>query len=673
MIKENVVIEFIEICDEAISRSPVFRNFEDFCLYFETDMLSKYYVNKFLSKFLKEETLNSGGEVFLGALNSALYRREKLFNLNFTYSFICSTLHYYIGNKATIKIDQKERWINIIEKLILLSCYINEESIYISDKDRIATDNALFLIKNGYDVGIDGVEFVLKNETRELIAVKIDLLAKEIGGRRIIHHLLKDMRGRNWHKNGRYSIPNLATTNPQPIKYASMPIGYILNIAAKHLKVTPYKVKPESIGDFIDLATAFVSIFDVEIFNAFELSYVDAEGLPKYITDAILREVFFSFKQLSPDDCLMYLDNLFSWVDNKIVKEKLEWDLSDYRKIAKILVKPYPNDGVTIWFTVESICKSTGLKNSTVKKILDAITHKTFEVNRDYTIPNDSKKINLHSKPLIWQKGNKYLMLDPALAGIGLVTALMSALRGVDCKTDSKVGESVEKFLFDCFNEANINATLFSEKYEYKGKEFECDVVIENDKKTIFIESKKKTITAAALSGDSASAIIDLSLSFFSSQKQILNHYLTILNNREIIFKNGVLLKQKEEIDGISISLFDWGMLQNRIISTSILRNFLAKKISAPDFNDQNKINQCNKIIDDVTKLREKIIKISKDHDPIFDFVFLSVPHILHMIRLSSDRDDFFDYFNRFKRCVISGNDIHGSLDYLKYLKNYKE
>lgn len=672
MIKENVVVEFIEICDEAISRSPVFRNFEDFCSYFETDQVSEYYATNFLSKFLKEKVLNSGGEVFLGALKSALYRREKLFNLNFRYSFICSTLHYYIGNKEVIKIDKKEIWINIVEKLILLSCYINENSIYISDEDRIVTNNALFLIKNGYDVGIDGMEFVLTNETKELIAVKIDLLAKEIGGRRIIHHLLKDMRDRKWHKNGRYSIPNLATTNPQQIKYASMPIGYILNITAKHLEVTPYNVKPESIGYFIDLATAFVSIFDVEIFSAFKLSYVDAEGLPKYITDAILREVFFSFKQLSPDDCLLYLDNLFSWVDNKIVKEKLEWDLSDYRKIAQILVKPDPHDGVTIWFTVESISKATGLKNSTVKKILDAITHKTFEVNRDYIIPNDAKKINLHSKPLIWQKGNKYLMLDPALAGIGLVTVLMSTLRGVDSKTDSNVGESVEKFLFDCFNKAKIKATLFSEKYEYEGKEFECDVVIENDKKTIFIESKKKTITASALSGDSASAIIDLSLSFFSSQKQILNHYLSLLKNREIIFKNGVSLKQKEEMDGISVSLFDWGMLQNRIISKSILRNFLGKNISVPEFNDQKKINQCNKIIDDVTKLRKEIIKISKDQDPIYDFVFLSVPHILHMIRLSSDRDDFFDDFNRFKRCIISGNDIHGSLDYLKYLKNYK-
>ncbi|GAB2730673.1 hypothetical protein [Comamonas sediminis] len=672
MIKEDDVIRFIEICDEAISKAPVFSTLEDLCVYFKTDQITSYWANNFLGGFLKEQVLNSEGGIFLGKLKSALYRREQLFDLKFKYSFICGTLHYYLGNRETIRLDQKEKWIAITQKIILLSCYINDDQIDVPEKDKIVAANALFLAKNGYEVNISGNTFVLTDKTKESIATKINQLAKEIGGRRIIQHLFKDMRGRMWYRNERYSIPNLAKTNPLPIEGASMPIGYILNISSKHLIETPHNVKAESINYFIDLSTAFISTYDVEVFNAFELNFVDAETLPKYITDAILREVFFSFKQLSPDDCLEYLKNLFSWVDNKYIKEKIQWDLNDFIKIAEILVKPYPHNGITIFYTVESICKATCLNKLTVNKILNSITHKTFEVNENYIIPNDSKKLNLHSKPLIWQKGNKYLMLDPALAGIGLITALMTTLRGVYEDTDSNVGESIEKFLFDFLNKEKIQPTLFSEEYEFKGKSFECDVVIESEKKTIFLESKKKTITAAALSGDPASAIIDLSLSFFSSQKQILTHYLSMLTNKKIEFKNGIILKQREEIDGISISLFDWGMLQNRLISMSILRNFIGKNFSDPEFHDQDKIKRCNKTIDDVTRLRAEIIKISKDQDPIHDFVFLSVPHLLHMIRLSSGKDDFLNNFSTFKRCIISGNDVHGSLDYIQLLKSHK-
>lgn len=673
MITENDVVEFINICDEVISKTPVFENYEDFCLYFQTDHISNYYASKFLEVLLKNEILNSDGEIFLGALKSALYRREKLFNLNFKYSFIANTLHYFIGNHETIKIEKNEIWVNVITKIVLLSCFINEDLFYTPNEDTAVIDSVLFLVKNGYTVGINGRSFILTNETERSIAIRINELAKEIGGRRIIQHLLKEMRHRKWYKNGRYSIPNSANTNPQPDKKASLPFGYILNVSAKYLEITPQHVTQDNINYFFELITSFVSVYDVEIFNAYSLSFVEAKSLPKYITDTILREVFFSFKQLAPDDCLLYLDNLFSWVDKNAFKEASGWGLDEYSKIAKVIVKPQPFDGITLFFTEESVCKATKLDSSIVKKILNEITHKTFEVNSDYLLPNDYKSLNLHKKPLIWQKGNKYLMLDPALAGIGLVTALMSILRDFDNKADSKIGDLIEEFVFNSFQSKNIEATLFSKKYKVKKQEFECDVVVENDEKIIFIESKKKTITAAALSGDPVYAIIDLSLSFFSSQKQILNHYLNLLKNNEINFINGLSIREKEKIDGISISLFDWGMLQNRIISQSILRNFLGKKISAPDFEDQEKIIKCNQIIKEVTILRNKIIEISKDKDPIYDFVFLSVPHILHMIRLSKDKEDFFNIFSMFKSCIISGQDVHESLNYLTTLIEYKK
>lgn len=673
MITESDVVEFITICDEVISKAPVFENYEDFCLYFQTDHISNPYASNFLKGFLEKEILNSDGEVFLKALKSALYRREKLFNLNFKYSFIAQTLHYFIGNHKTIKIEKNEVWINVVTKIVLLSCFINDDLFYTSNEDKAVSDSVLFLAKNGYAVGINGGIFTLTNETEISIAIRINQLAKEIGGRRIIQHLLKEMRHRKWHKNERYSIPNSADTNPQHDKKASLPFGYILNISAKHLEITPQHVTQDNINYFFNLITSFISVYDVEIFNAYSLIFIDEKTLPKYITDAILREVFFNFKQLAPDDCLLYLDNLFSWVDNNAFKAARGWGLDEYSKIAKVILNPQPFDGITLFFTEESICKATKLTPAVVKKILNEITHKTFEINSDYLLPNDYKNINLHKKPLIWQKGKKYLMLDPALAGIGLVTALMSILRDFDSKSDSKIGDLIEEFVFNSFQRKNIEATLFSKKYEVKKQTFECDVVVENGEKIIFIESKKKTITSSALSGDPVHAIIDLSLSFFSSQKQILNHYLNLLKNNEINFKNGYSIKVKEKIDGISISLFDWGMLQNRIISQSILRNFLGKEISAPDFEDQEKIIKCNKIIKEVSILRNKIIEISNDKDPIYDFVFLSVPHILHMIRLSKNKEDFFNIFSMFKRCIVSGKDVHESLNYLTTLIDQKD
>lgn len=655
----------------------------DECLAYNYDYSDKNYIESFLNSKLETskkttiETLYTKVKATtvtnkksmttnLRQIESSLYRMYHYNNgEGYAYHKIPAKILFSVNEDLFTTLDDRESWINAIHATLIimaLDSYDTWGQKYTAD---IPITNAALRIKaRGFTPLFNGRHFYLNENESATYHTLLDNKMRDIGGTRFISLLLRNFQRINKYFEGRYLLgrpeyPIVANGDFMP----GLPYGYLIHLALRHMEKKTTYCNEQNFDSLLVMAQDWVGMLDIQDYSQFGSMFVVVQSLPNYISRTMLADSCLSFRQLSPDAAILFMEELFVWVDNDKMKSELGWDIKDALKIVKTIAKRVPDSSVNCLIPIEELRRNCGLEPHCITKLLPYFIHKTTEINKELKHPTDWEKVNFHEKPLIWQPGNKVLLVAKSLTFLAFYEALVLAIKTFERNCDNEIGNHIEPMVGKLFERASISPTAIARKFIVEGTEYESDLIIESDNVIILGEIKKKGLTRPSMAGDAVDGIIDLVLTFIKAQTQLAIQEIQLLKNGFIQFSDGQkLLHNGRRIERIAITLHDLGSVQDRMIAGNIIKTLINSVTTADHATPYQKrrLAECNDLTALLNDQTRQIISLNKNgSDPLFDCTFLGVPQIQFLLNGVKSVDEFHSNLRTVKTSVRASFDMY--------------
>ncbi|EAT1874505.1 hypothetical protein EJ586_23560, partial [Salmonella enterica] len=245
-----------------------------------------------------------------------------------------------------------------------------------------------------------------------------------------------------------------------------------------------------------------------------------------------------------------------------------------------------------------------------------------------------------------------YISLPKAITSLSVLNCILNQVskpNGIfDNSKDSSIGKFLEQFIWEQITQHNIKCYRGDFKSKDKKTKGDCDLLIKNDNYIFLFEIKKKSLTRKAMSGTDFQIIKDLADSVMRSQSQCakIEHVLlsdkeltlTIDNNKETIYYNN------ERIFKVSLSLHDFGALQDTNILSTILKLSMQVNFNAEDETINNMLSSWRQYVNTFTEYTIKNRKLMEVEDDNFrNNIFMSIPQLLTILDDSNSTNEFIE------------------------------
>lgn len=594
--------------------------------------LSSYLIRKIKDHFLLEH-------FFSGSSLEPYYTLEVIFDAVRT-----------LGN--IISFDKKDKWKKVIEAALdynIISLTFKKPSSLKKNNPRIynLANAAKYFKKKGYDVTIKDAEVNIKERDLKKICDEIEDTIRLLGGVDVVYNLLNQFSGLFDKELDRFNLNRINGFGNYPL----VPIGYLLNLAAKHAKLT--QINDTLMWNYyykylIQISGHLGATYNVQPYNMFQLLFKGPINIIEFIQEIAIFDSMFSLIQLRPSDVPRILKGLFSSINPKEMEKEIGFNLDHLIMVTNKILNLAKSNIKPLIFEITDLNYKGDIK--VLNKVLDVLSYDADIVNKDFILPKD--KPNLIFKPLI-KTNHKYVLLNRSWCSPMFYEALANELRTKKPwkhLEDDIIGPSLEEFIKSEFNNHNIKCR--SGHYKIGKIEGQCDVIIESKDTIVFIEVKKKSLTRESKSGDEITLILDLSKSLLDAQIQTGKHEILLRENGYIEFDDKTRLNFKDRtIERVALTLLDYGGFQDRQVINQLL-----KVISSVDF--RIRISKYESDFEKVKKKNDEFREESKklavydttfNEFPFFNCWFLSLPQLLILIDDSMDNDSFVQQLKKVK------------------------
>ncbi len=532
----------------------------------------------------------------------------------------------------------------------------------------------------GYAIRLEPGFIGVEEAAQTSLVAEIERHIAAIGGINVARQLFKQITPIYDPAMGRYHIvPAIsmgAGGNPRP----QIPIGYILQLAVKHLEAHEPEVTHSAHWQrLIALATAYAAVIDVQPYYPAIWGAMEAKALLKYLQEQALYDSMFRFLQLRASDVVKICRGAFSFLDpDKIHPDG--WTLSQAFEVIGYLIDPRLDVRAPVIVDEREVRRCLShLPRSAVTAILrNVLSHAAGGPNQHFSLPTDaptpddkSKGADFYLKPLIRRPGNRYLIIDRSMCGWGYVEALLTALRPLDQDLDTKVGTAMEKFVEAEFISHGVE--VFSGDY-VEGGHVECDIAAPTPEVLVFLELKKKTLTRRARAGTDAELLLDLAGSLLDAHAQAGWHELRITRAGFLdLMRDGETRRLSLDgrgIEKIALGMFDFGSFQDRIV----LKQFLEATINA-NFGSSNPAydKKFKKINATLEEIREQYNTAhagkTEIRQPFFNCWFMSIPQLLILLDEVSDPETFRATLWSYRHMVTGTSDLYFEMSNMRRMK----
>jgi hypothetical protein len=171
--------------------------------------------------------------------------------------------------------------------------------------------------------------------------MEINSQIEAIGGINVARRLFKQITPIYDQAMGRYHIvPAISMSAGGNPRTPQIPIGYILQLAVKHLEAREPEVTHSARWQrLIGLATAYAAVIDVQPYYPAIWGAIDAKALLKYLQEQALYDSVFRFLQLRASDVLKICQGAFSFLDpNRVHPDG--WTLRQAFEVIGYLIDP---------------------------------------------------------------------------------------------------------------------------------------------------------------------------------------------------------------------------------------------------------------------------------------------------------------------------------------------
>lgn len=639
-------VKFIELCNETISEIPsIERSTND-----ANDLIYK------LSIGHVDEISGKSRRLIKHIIFESILHDTSPFPYLNILQFIFDAARHKEQDKTTPETSENKYFDNWKDLILIVLSARNKSHFFTESTISTAFNKEIEFSTSCKRLSTYGIEFeyhkgniIIKKEPHDVILKKTHNYINNLGGTLILDYSFR-MLDRTFEPiQERFQIYRKTSQGMDYIT-PEVPWGYIIALGAKniHKKQTISHCNTNNeYSSFIQFMTDLVSAFEIQPYVIWESMYVDSLKVIEFFQENILYDNLISFFQIKSSYVIDIIKKIsVYWGNEKI--QSFDLKLDDIIKVGISIIELSKVKNISK-ISKSKISQKCGISPSITKDIIDKIY--TSKNNNNLGFPPSSEDIDHVLTPLTPLQG-MHVALPKGITSLSVLNCILNQVskpNGIfDNAKDSSIGKFLEQFVWEQVNKSGVKCyrgDYISKDKKIKG---DCDLLIKTNDYIYLFEIKKKALTRKAMSGTDFQIVKDLADSVMRSQSQCAKTEYVLLTDKKITLtvENEIetINYSNERIFKISLSLHDFGALQDMTILSTILRLSLQVNFNSNDEVVNSKLSSWKQYIDIFRDYTLKSLKLQNNKEINFkNNMFMSVPQLLTILADSHNENEFSD------------------------------
>lgn len=605
-----------------------------------------------MNEKIKSEKVFIGSDIM--ALSCQLYYEYHLIDKNLEkYYKIIYNLWCYTGNGNyyPYSINTLQEFFELGFDLYILKG-MNSPALT-KEMDKIISAVNYFNLNYGEDYDIKNGEIITTDVAENKIHEQFENIISDIGGKTVLKLIFEnELQNRYNPVLDRYIICKNKQLLAEEIE-TPIPYNYLIQICLKHLDKPSAPILTTEIEiayrKLIDDSKHFIDLLGVYSTNPMSETQFDALYLIDFIADNTVFENLCIPSQYNKQFIECILKDIYEPEYLKQVNCPQLYKSKSFLKLISAILSEPPCSIINY----KNLSSKVHLSKPIINEFLEHFSIEAKDSNADYR--NIYNSTTSQHFPLVKLDSENYFFVSSHFSGYAFCNTIQDVLhsrefsRGLGNRLDSFVKELLDKKHY--FYKYGTYAPKIAQK------EGECDLILEDDKRIVFIEIKNCGLPYEFVSADIVTILKCLGEGMLKAQQQILHHRLHLLeNNQEMQLykdKNDAIPsytldnKQDKRIYSISLCASEYAFFTSGIIAKRLTENLANMTFNAYDKSRDIELKNLNTLS---TKFRNLIEEYSKYKDNLttddlfFCSTFKTLQQFYTALNLSKNISKFIDF-----------------------------
>ncbi len=567
-------------------------------------------------------------------------------------AIVASLIAEQLRDVQCVDLDQGPAWQQAIAWALVQS---NVRASTQSFTDRsVQVGQACRRLRNaGHKITITAHGVQVSEQAHKKIAARIDWLAGHIGGADVASQACRIVKDCNLLHDGMWLLGDRVPSVGEK-KSPAIPIGWIFSLGLRHLgKISKPRNPHTAWKSLTQLATDYAAALDCQRYSQYEDIQIGAADSWRVLRESLLWRELFSLAQV-PALVIPSLRKAFSNLITSEDEKLLDWQYPAAFDEIEHLMPRCADDNLTI--------HSRGAMAQHYRNLWKIGVGEIGCVNNTYTNPNLGGERNQSDFIFFAHDNDKVLTLPRSFMREAFCQAAFKQLwrKLPSDRSSDLVGKIFEWTLAQaCIGKAEHIYT--AAKYNVNKQVFEMDVGTRQGNNVVLFETKAKSLTAQARSGNLIAFYSDFTDSYLALVQQLARH--------EDSLRSGLTpLTTKLDINQafrplkIAVSPLSYGPASDKVLASSLLLAFANKKLhpASSDPAAKKTVDSFNKIMGQIYDLAPKLAPRIKDdeinlHAYFLDLFWLDLGQVLYVL----DRgNSVFDAFQPLRFVTFTTRDF---------------
>lgn len=464
------------------------------------------------------------------------------------------------------------------------------------------------LIKRGYRIETSAFGPYASSETVKQICDQIISLVKLLGGAPCAQQIFRVLVESKAVHDGFFIFGNRVSSMPGEHAPA-YPWGWLLTLAIANLGSPRSANKPEVAWKTLtDLARDFATIHDCQRYSQYEqMGRIPPEEFERVLRESITWRELFSLPQ-APQLIVMKIGDALKGCLKPVDEEKLGFKLIDLLNELRLLFVQSHGTQIRLF-------ASGPVRASHPILWREALGNKG-KVNSGYKEPADSHHRN-QDRFLIFEAPDNSVALLPRPLAVNAACEMLFRLiwqRLPKARAAEVTGQVLELAIAAACREKSPRIVEADVSYERDNQVFQLDVGTRDEAALVLFETKAKSLTAKARSGNVYSGFTDYADSFLAMLNQLVRHdfYLRRTGLPRLTF--GDDKTEDLTVFKVAVSPLSYGPIMDRLLTATVMPAILGRKFVSlsAKVEDVKAIEDFNAA---TTEILDRLAKVAPTND----------------------------------------------------------
>jgi hypothetical protein len=399
------------------------------------------------------------------------------------------------------------------------------------------------------------------------------------------------------------------------------------------------------------MSTQFIELLCIYNSNPWSDLMLDHQNIPIYIQKNTIFETLCIPQQYSPDFIKLIIEKLYIPTFNDTENCPDLYKTYNFIRMIEAILKNPPCNIIT----PKKLSQQMRFFNKEyIKEFLVHFSQHANEVNNQF---NDIlKNTTLGNAPLIQLSEDKFFFVSAHFCGYAFCEKIYNTIKPNYKKRsyDGALGDNLELLVKDLLDKKGYPCQQGIYAPKKPNEQGECDLVLETDKKLVFVEIKNCGLPCEFEVGDVITVLNFLGMGMLNAQKQGLHHKLYLEKNNTMELFNDVndttpvhtLSINNKRIHPVSLCSTEYAFLTAGTIANQLSESLIHATYNTHDKSREKELKKLNDVTNYIRKLAEEYALIKNgitSRDLFFETSFKSFQQFWVVLNRSSSLENFID------------------------------